>query len=95
MEMKVIVKLESCGFCGARGNASCREFFQDVDDHSERSMELPELFTEELDGITAPTAAQAYEWQQQMEEARAETYAENAWLRAAENNYFTPEEGGY
>lgn len=53
------------------------------------------LFAEELDGITAPTAHQARGWHEQMLQAREETRAENAWLREAEHNYFTPQEGGY
>ncbi|MFF7198289.1 hypothetical protein ACFZAM_31845 [Streptomyces sp. NPDC008079] len=82
----VVVKLENCGFCGASGDNSCREFLQDVPDHSERSMELPELFIYELDGLTAETAEQAYEWEQERQQYEQEAYAESGWLRAAENN---------
>lgn len=53
------------------------------------------LFIDELDGITAPTLAQANEWAEQEAQYREEAYAESGWLRAAEHNYFTPEEGGY
>jgi hypothetical protein len=42
------------------------------------------LFTFELDGITAETPEQAYEWQQQYEQYLDETAAEGAWLKAAE-----------
>lgn len=53
------------------------------------------LFIFELDGLTAETREQAYEWQREYEQYLDESAAEGAWLRAAENNYFSPEEGGY
>jgi hypothetical protein len=86
MNTAITVKLDRCGFCGARRNVSCREFGQNVADHSERFTTLPELFVEELDGITAPTMEQAYEWEWQAEQYRQESYAESGWLRAAETN---------
>ncbi len=89
------VKLDKCGFCGARKNAPCKEFGSIVADHSERFTDLPELFIPELDGLTAPTAEEAREWESWEQQSRAEAYAESGWLRAAENNYFSPEEGGY
>lgn len=89
-----------CGFCGATGYASCREFLVDVDNHPERptaSLFIPELdgvtveamnslFIPELDGLMAKTAAQALEWLEQEQQTEAEIYAESAWLRAAETN---------
>lgn len=81
----ILVKLEACGFCGAQ-SGPCREFGENVRDHEERFVELPELFTFELDGITAETAADAYEMEWQYEQYLQEEAAENGWLRAAENN---------
>lgn len=53
------------------------------------------LFIEQLDGITAETPEEAREQADQEAEYRAEREAESGWLRAAEHNHFTPEEGGY
>lgn len=85
MAAQITVRLDRCGFCGTR-KGSCREFGQNVADHAERFTVLPDLFIFELDGLTAPTAEQAYEWEQQRQEAEMEAYAEGAWLRAAETN---------
>ena len=82
----VTVKLDRCGFCGARRSDACREFGQEVVSHDERFVTLPDLFIEELDGLTAPTAELAYEWAEQAAQYEAEAYAEGVWLRAAENN---------
>lgn len=89
-----------CGFCGATGYDSCREFLVNVADHPERPkaslfiLELhgatieavDTLFIPELDGLVASTAEQAYEWEEQRLQYEQEAYAEGAWLRHAENN---------
>lgn len=86
MNALVTVRMQYCGFCGAKGSNPCREFFQDVPDHEERFVTLPPLFIEELDGLTAESPEQAWEWEQQRQECEMESYAESGWLRAAENN---------
>lgn len=85
MAAQITVRMDRCGFCGVR-KSSCREFGQNVADHSERSTVLPDLFVFELDGITAETAELACEWEQQAAQYEAESYAESGWLRAAETN---------
>lgn len=86
MSKTITVKLDRCGFCGARKKESCREFGQDVVSHDERFATLPDLFIEELDGITGSTPQEAYELDRERMEYEAEAYAEGAWLRAAETN---------
>lgn len=46
----------------------------------------PSYFVAELDGVTAPTAEIAYEWEDQRLQYQEENAAENGWLRAAETN---------
>jgi len=83
-----------CGFCGASGTASCREFLQDVDPHQEREVSLfyapldgptigrEDLFIDELDGMTLRSLEEVADYHQYL----SESYAENAWLRHAETN---------
>lgn len=80
------LKLDACGFCGAAGNDSCREFLEDVPDHSDRYTELPDLFIWELDGPTGDTVEEAVDLLWEQEQYQMETNAENGWLRAAENS---------
>ena len=85
-----------CGFCGATGTNSCREFYADVDPHSERPS--ASLFADALDGRTfgpvdtlfvleldGPTFT-SYDQYCEYLDAEAEIQAENGWLRAAETN---------
>lgn len=59
------------------------------------------LFVPEPAGTLAPTAQEVYDAEREADEewhlvqSAQEMDAEAGWLRAAENNYFTPEEGGY
>jgi hypothetical protein len=89
-----------CGFCGASGYASCREFLSDVPNHPERpkaSLFIRELdgptveavdtlFAEELEGITAETVDLAQQLQQEADQAEDECRAEMAIERAYETN---------
>jgi hypothetical protein len=86
MSKTITVKLDRCGFCGARKNQPCREFGNQTTTHPERFVTLPDLFIEELDGITGETVEDARETQEAYDTYREESYAEGAWLRAAETN---------
>lgn len=75
----ITVQLDRCGFCGARKGQVCREFGSQTTTH-------PDLFIEELDGVTAPTVRQAREWEWQQAEAEAEIAAEVGYERHLETN---------
>lgn len=49
------------------------------------------LFVDELDGLTFRSREELSDYR----DSQKEIDAENGWLRMAENNYFTPQEGGY
>ena len=52
---------------------------------------MASLFNDALDGLTFKSLQDVDEYH----ESLSILEAENGWLRAAENNYFSPREGGY